>query len=280
MTATYHIPKCGLMEPVEEDELDLDPRGLIKMFEPPHPKATYVMGIDPTVGITGWDRNLRTQDDYKTDNAAIEIIRVGNAHTPDVQVCEYAAPIDPEDLADVANMLGRLYTGRADDNQCLCIIEVYPGPGLLTQRRMINEYHYYSHFIWKYLDTLTSKPTNSFGWTSTPKSVRDLWIRCSRHIKMHNIRLNSPWLVEEMCDCEMDMIKMAGKAAYGKHDDRVRAIMMAIWASHDWSQALDLSDQHGVEKGDKMPNWQSSDITLDAMMDAWENKFADLQEDS
>lgn len=275
MTQPVHIPKCGIAEPLDaHDHLDLDSRGIIKIFEPPSPKHVYAIGVDPTVGITGWSRELRTSDDYRTDNGSIEVIRVG---TPDVQVAEYAAPIDPEDLADVVNLLGRWYAGRDESGQCLCNIEVYPGPGLLTQRKLINEYHYYHLFVWKYLDTLTSKPTNSFGWTSTPKSVRDLWIRSSRHIKRGGIQLNSPWLLEEMRNCAMRPDMMWGESVGGKHDDRLRALMLAIWCAHDWSNQIDLGDQQGVEPP-RAPNWQASAMTVAQMHSEWEDAWERLSE--
>lgn len=260
-------------------EYDSDPRGVVWMYEPPETRATYVMGIDPTVGITNWDRALRTQDDFKTDNGAIEILRVGRHGQPDVQVCEYAAPIDPEDLADVANALGRLYCGQDENEQCLCIIEVYPGPGLLTLRKMINQYGYTNMFIWKYLDSYTTKPTNSLGWTASPKSVRDLWIRGSRHINRGGVRIYSEHFCAEMVDAEQDPIKMTAKAAYGAHDDRLRALLMAIWAAHDWSAQIETESASRVEAGVPAAHWQASDMSTERMYEAWEERFSEISDE-
>lgn len=256
---------------------DTDPRGLICMMEPPIQRETYVMGIDPTVGIVGWNRHFRTRDDLKTDNGAIEILRVGRNGKPDVQVCEYAAPIDPEDLADIANILGRLYAGNEESGQCLCIIEVYPGPGLLTQRKMLNSLGYTNMFIWKYLDSMSVKLTTSLGWQSTPKSVRDLWIRGTRHISLDKIRITSPYLAEELAHCEADELKMTAKAFSGKHDDRARAILMAIWAAHDWS--FQVEDRKVEVTTYKPVDWQRSDVSAEKMYEQWNDLFMDMQED-
>lgn len=264
--------KGGTLE-VCEAPWDKDPRGMVCMFEAPRPNEAYVMGIDPTVGIVGWNRNLRTQDDVRTDNGAIEIIRVGRRGRPDVQVCEYAAPIDPEELADVANVLGRFYGGNDENGQALCIIEIYPGPGLMTQRKMINSLGYHHHFIWKYLDSMIPKATASLGWQSSPKSVRDLWIRGTRHISLDKIKILSPYLSEELAWCEPDELKMTARAASGKHDDRARAILMAIWAAHDWDNPIEEVETQ-VTAG-KVPDWQRSDISADRMYDAWNDYFAD-----
>jgi len=257
------------------DEIDLDPRGVIWMWEPPNPGATYVMGIDPTVGLTGWDRLLRVSDDKRTDNGAIEIIQVGSYGRPDRQVCEYAAPIDPEDLAGVANMLGRLYGGSNEDGQCLAIIEVYPGPGLLTMRKMINDYGYLNHFVWKYQDSIVPKATGTYGWHATGKSVRDLWIRGSRHILKGNLAIASPWLVEEMTDAEMDTDKMTAKANYGAHDDRLRAILMAVWAAHEWSIDIE-TEKVQISETENMPDYQATDVSSEFMNDDWNEKWGDL----
>ena len=276
----YTIQGRHTIERLSGSDLDSDARGIVWMFEPPNPRATYVMGIDPTVGITGWHRTTRTRDDIKTDNGAIEIIRVGKNDQPDVQVCEYAAPIDPEDLADVANALGRLYAGTDENEQCHCIIETYPGPGLLTLRKLINFYGYTNHFKWRYLDTMTTKPTNSIGWTATPKSVRDLWIRGSRHINRGGLVINSEVFIEEIIDCEQDPVKMTAKAIYGRHDDRLRAMLMAVWAAHDWSSQVETDSHSRVETGVPSASWQQSDISSERLIEAWEDRFCEISEDA
>ncbi len=45
----------------------------------------------------------------------------------DIQVAEFAAPIDAEDAAGVVNFLGRMYAGASEEDQALAIIEVQPG---------------------------------------------------------------------------------------------------------------------------------------------------------
>lgn len=280
MASGWTIQNRHTLELCSPSDFDADPRGIVWIYEEPNPRATYVMGIDPTVGITGWDRSLRTVDDFKTDNGAIEILRVGRDGKPDVQVCEYAAPIDPEDLADVANALGRLYSGATEDEQCLCIPEVYPGPGLLTLRKMINHYGYTNFFVWRYLDSLATKPTQSLGWTASPKTVRDLWIRGSRHINRGGCVIHSNHLVSEMTDAVQDREKMSAKAAYGAHDDRLRALLMAIWAAHDWSTQIETETHSNVNVGVPGADWQASDISVERLYEAWEDRFSEISDDA
>ena len=271
----YRIANSGLLQPLDAHDLDRDPRGIVWIWEEPHPGSVYCVGVDPSVGITSWDRTLRTQDDSKTDNGAIELIRVGRDR--DYQVAEYAAPIDPEDLADVANALGRLYGGTDEEGQALCIIEVYPGPGLLTQRRLMNQFGYLNQFVWKYIDAAVPRPTGSYGWVASSKSVPLLWARTARHILKGGLRIRSPWLVEEMADAEIDPQKMWAKAIRGRHDDRLRAMMLAVWAAHEWSLDIE-SEKTEVNTNASAPEWQASDISADKMMEAWEERWAELSE--
>ncbi len=274
---SYFVANAGMV-PCEAEDLDADPRGIVWMYEPPEPRGTYVMGIDPTVGLPMWNRYARADSDVKIDNGCIQILKIGRGEEiPDRQVAEFAAPIDPEDLADVANVLGRVYGGNNEEAQCKCIIEIYPGPGLLTQRRML-QYGYTNMFIWSYLDGMTRTLTRSIGWTSSPKSTRDLWLRSSRHVIRGGVELRSSFLIEEMADAEMDRAHMRAKHIYGKHDDRWSAMQLAIWCGHEWEMDVETVSQD--VKTDAAPvNYQAMPISYAEMMSEWEEKFSNLLEE-
>lgn len=271
----YYVGRGGLLP--SKDRYDGDPRGILWMWEPPSKRQSYVLGVDPSGGIPMWNRHARRESDAKTDNGCIEVIRQGlGAEIPDRQVAEFAAPIDPEDLAEVVNVLGRVYGGNNDEGQARVIIEIQPGPGLLTQRKII-EYGYTNLFQWSYLDGITRSVTKSFGWTSTPRSQRDLWLRACRHMVHGLIELNSPWLIEEMADAEMDMSKMRARSAYGHHDDRLMAIMLAIWCAREWSLEVETVSQE-VRTSHEVVNPQATDWTYDRMMEEWEEQFLSMGE--
>lgn len=255
---------------------DKDARGIVWMWEPPSKVADYFIGVDPTVGITGWNRALRTRDDYKTDNAVIEVFRSGGGAHPDVQVAEYAAPIDPEDLAPVVNALGKMYGGRNEESEALVIIEVYPGPGWMTQRELINRFGYTNIYVWRYEDTRNSRMSSKLGWYSSRASRRDLWLKGMRHINSKQVVIQSPWLVEEMTDCTPDnFLAMTARASYGAHDDRVVAMLLSLWAANEWSMYADPPEKATVEVGpDK--DYQKSDISAAGMMDEWNDAFSRL----
>ncbi len=142
----FSVAQSGNFSKLDPAEYDGDPRGLLWMWEPPVKSATYAMGIDVAYGRTGWNRYNRSKRDK--DNGAIEVFRIGKMGAPDMQVAEYVAPVDPFELGDIANLMGRLYSGTEED-QCRVIGESTPGPGFGTLQRML-ELGYTNHFIWEY----------------------------------------------------------------------------------------------------------------------------------
>lgn len=254
---------------------DDDPRGIIWTWEAPRPNATYVLASDTSVGITGWTRELRTQNDVKVDNAVVQVLRVGARGKPDVQVAEYAAPIDHYELASVVNFLGRMYAGSDENEQALACIEMNNG-GWTTQTELINRYGYVNLPPWRQEGGISPKITQKFGWFSTRQNRRDLWVKGMRHINSRQIILNSPWLIEEMTDCTWDnFLSMTARGIYGSHDDRVVSLLIAIWYAHEWSLDLDPPEDHGLEvKG--LPDYQRSDIAYEDMNEDWNDRTSGL----
>lgn len=266
---TYTIGQSGKFDKMTSDEYDGDSRGILWLWEPPRRDSTYIMGVDVAVGRTGWNRYARRKDDTKTDNGAIEIIRMGKFGAPDRQVAEYAAPVDPFELGDICNLIGRMYAGTEDD-QCKAIIEVSPGPGFGTLQRML-EHGYTNHFRWEYYADSPASKTNSvaFGWHATNRTNRDLWVKASRHINLRNAVIRSPWLAEEYADCRMNLDKQYAENP-GGHDDRVRAFNLAIWCANGWSMNIERTAE--IVSNDNTPiEWQATDMGLDEIMSGWAN---------
>lgn len=276
MPEIFTLASVGGTHLVPAKPYDQDRRGLLYVWEFPIASEAYVLGVDPTVGITGWTRELRVQNDVKIDNAAIEVIRKGRKNAPDVQVAEFAAPIDVYDLARVVNFIGRMYGGNSADGTALACIEVYPGPGFATQRDLINRFGYDNVPPWLYEDKLLSRPSGRFGWYSSKNTRRDLWINGMRHINSKGVVLNSPALIEEMTDCTWDnFLSMTAAGIYGSHDDRVVATLIALWYAHEWGT------EWNPPEADKLsvigPEAQSSDLSIEEMESAWNERFDSLQ---
>lgn len=249
-----YVAGSSLFQSIESDEaIDDDPRGIFLMWEEPQPHAKYIMGLDPTVGITGWNRALRHEGDKKTDNAAIEIFRVDALRSPvmkdgrmdidpitkqpkflyrDLQVGEYAAPCDAAEIAQIANVLGRIYAGDAED-QCELIGEFYPGPGILTLQELLR-LNYMNLWQWQTIGGSVAEDTTLYGWRSYGESQRMLWYRARRHLMGRRAKVQSKFLLDEYSNAVVDVQKMRAAAAYGSHDDRIQAASMCFWAGHKW----------------------------------------------
>jgi hypothetical protein len=264
------IGSAGQIEKMQASEYDNDPRGILWMWEPPDRGRKYVMGGDPTVGRTGWNRYGRTKEDGQTDNGVLQVVRLGKRtngqNEPDMQVAEYAAPVDAFELGYVANIIGRLYCGIEED-QCGCIIEVHPGPGTMTYRQLV-ELGYTNFFRWeRYADTMVS-PTKQLGWIATATTNRDLWIKASRHLNLRNAIIRSPWLAEEYTDCRMNTQKEYAENPSG-HDDRVRAFNLALWMANGWSLSIERTEQEVRETSAEPLSWAASDCTMEELEDGW-----------
>lgn len=277
---SFHVSGNSLITTSESDEsVYVDPRGLVLMWEEPKPWAKYILSIDPSEGITNWSRGSRQDGDHKTDNGVVEVFRPNAIKLPlfkdgkplidkitnqqmfvmrDLQVAEFAAPIDAVEIARVANILGRMYAGE-DDDQCECILESYPGPGPLTTQELIRLG--YGHlWMWEHFADSVVEETNAIGWHATPRSTRILWTRARRHLMERKAKIMSQWLYEEYKDAVVNMDKMTAAAPYGRHDDRLRAANLCFWAGHAWTQNVESTHEQVTER--PISDWQHTAPTL------------------
>jgi len=258
-----------------EDLTPSQARGYVWLFESPQPGQVYVVGVDPTFGINGWRQELTTDEDLNTDNACVSVWRIGKDGR-DYQVAEYAAPIDVYELAPIVNALGRLYSGNNEMGQAHVILEVYPGPGWPAEQSLIHHYGYINMYRPKFVNTLETTFTKGVGWQANQKSVRDLAVFTRKHVGAGKVIVRSPWLLSEMQDCKLDPEKFTIYAeGNGIHDDRVRAAALAWFAAHDFTTQVSIPETSKIEKG-KVVNWQQSDMSSEALKEAWEDRFEEL----
>jgi len=296
---TYRVGKWGL----EVDDYDeRDPRGQLLVWEPPQEHAEYVIGVDPTMGILGWNRAMRTDEEEAHDNAAIEVYRRGfwrnveqevkdaegkpvkrtvPVKQPDVQVAEWVGPLDAEDLAYVCNFVGRMYAGASEEQQALMAIEISPGPGWLTQRVLNSQYGYERFPPWLVEgNNMIQRDTGKRGWISNSHTRRDLWIRGAGHIKRRNVIIHSKALVEEMVACKPDnFLALTARAkrtgVAGLNDDRVVASLIALWFCNEWEIGAEPTEP-APRTDISTPDWQLSAVSAEDVAELWENRLAEL----
>jgi hypothetical protein len=223
------------------EEERLSPLGLVLAWEPPKlilPHDVYA-GVDTTGGIEGWSRHLRKKDDEDINNAAISFVRSGIV--VDTDVLEFAAPITPKPLARLFNVLARVWIGRNHmDGQTPTIVEI-TGEGLAFQEELISSYNFFNYYQHFRFTGVEWTETSQFGWTPSPKSVRQLWSLFKSHVTDKHFIPRSRHLIREMRSCTDDQIYVAGMTrgkapkTAGRHDDRVYSRAFAIWFANSWA---------------------------------------------
>ena len=238
------------------------------------------MGMDPTVGITGWSRGSRNPEDKKTDNGAIVIYDIGGdprpiwtedenggriadidpqtkrqrIHYRDLQVAEFAAPCDAVEIARVADILGRWYL-NPDGDPCELIWEGYPGCGMLTTQELLR-LGYPNLWHWEYIGGYAEQ-TSNLGWRSFFQSLSILWTRARRHLMQENVTIRSKWLREEYANAQVNARTMRASGSYGNHDDRFMASNLALWAAHRWTYEM-AEDRQNVSENPAPLDFQRS----------------------
>ena len=260
------------------NEVDTDPRGILYMFEEPKPNAQYFISGDPTVGKTGWSRWNRTEDDLAIDNAALQVIRKGKLQ--DIQVAEFAAPVDAVEFAPILNAVGRLYKGNAEEGMAEMIVEA-TGPGAVTIRELVDRFGYTNQLLWHYyggeMSPRAASHGNKIGWYSSRSANKDLWMRGAHHIHNQRIRIYSRDCIEEMADCMADTFTAIGEARHGRHDDRVFSLLLCMWLAHGWSTGVTETDNESrVVQAAEVVEGQACDMDVEEMTASWNERMAQL----
>jgi len=187
-------------------------RGELYIWEYPKSKCWYYIGGDAAAG-------------YETgDFSAL----VGWNGTTGRQAFRWAAHAHPEDMADLADMLGRWY------NNAMVNIELTGNLGRWAQKKLRDEYFYPNLYVWKGKDDKRSGKDHgkSHGWETTSYSkglMFDAFRECLRAgLKGHvgGIEIYDEELVRQM-DIATFTEGLRWEVSKG-HDDILLASMLAI----------------------------------------------------
>lgn len=243
--------------------------GRLLIWEPPSPLATYTLGVDPGQG-KGEDRSV------------IQVIRSGDLKRPDEQVAEFASNFHgPVELAGVVAAIGRLYGGS--DEEALAVIECNTaGGGDTCQFDLRSRFGYAHLYVWKVYDKVSNLWTTRLGWWTNTHSRAKLVARGLHSLANGDLIVHSPFLLDEMEDFETDQFLAKAKAKFGRHDDRVMALLIGHWGAHDeeWIAGEDISaERHRLTvadslrdaeevKGGVKADFQNTDVSAERMWDA------------
>jgi len=241
--------------------------GRLLVYELPQTGESYVLGVDVAEGV-GQDRTV------------VEVVRRGNETRPDEQVAEFATDtLNPIEMVPIVATIGKFYCDDARD-EALAVIECNTIGGQELQLALRTQHDYSNLFVWKVYDKRDNVFTNKLGWWTNRTTRPKLIVRGLHALENSDLIINSPFLIDEMEDFERDHFLAQAKAKFGRHDDRVIAILMAHVGAHDdeWLAGEDMAEQrrlltlaggvkHTAEvKTGRRADFQNTAITYDEMM--------------
>jgi len=161
---------------------------------------------------------------YGGDYSCAQVIRIGHGVHPDEQVAEWHGWINPTPYGDVLCALGYWYNSAEIAIECNDV-------GQATNARVMRVLEYPNLFRWKHYDKIKNFITDFMGWYTNVKT-RDLIIAKFReYIDDGMVVIRSEKLIDECFDfSSVDDSRFEGQST---HDDRVFAMMIAIFCSHD-----------------------------------------------
>jgi len=180
--------------------------GAWSIFRMPEPGKNYVLGADCAEGLEGGDYNAAAVFDPITRE----------------QVAEYHASCDPDQFAYELNKGGLFY------NRALIAPE-RNNHGYTVVNALVNDYSYPNLFQERdEQDTMRTEGTEKMGFRTTMKTRPIMVDMAKMAIRKGLIKLNSINLINE---CASFVVTKTGKAMHdsGKHDDRVFAMMIALY---------------------------------------------------
>jgi hypothetical protein len=220
--ATGKMKKVDLDSYVQSED-PLKWREKLIMWELPKRGKFYVVSVDASHGLDA-------------DNAAIEVLRVGTRKEKDEQVAEWCGDLHPGDLAVVAALIGRIYRDKDADLDALMAVECNPGsPGTTTQL-VLQQLGYNNFYMWRRPHAATGGETMVYGWWTTPATRPLLTNILQEYVKKEDVLLNSPQLIDEMgsfVKTRTPSGKIHLAAFEGYHDDRLLALAIALYVSHE-----------------------------------------------
>lgn len=205
---------------------NFDPKNKFIIWEHPERGFNYSSAVDTSDGL---GENI-------SDNAIININRIGTAEFRDKQVCEFASPEIPLGSMWPFTLVLLTYYSRYTETQILSTIECNKGYELqnaLLQRGYWNQY--------KRLDDSSPYQDESkiskYGFWTDRRTRPDILGVFNSFILGQHYEIYSPMLISELRDLQKvrkpsNELGFSGDKIIGKKDDRIMAAAINLYASH------------------------------------------------
>jgi hypothetical protein len=246
---------------------------------PQHRSYRYVIAADVADGI-GQDRS------------SVDVIRTATLDEPAEQVAHFLSDSrTPTQLAYVIDALGHLY--RDDDAYEACVAVELNNHGLATQEVLQLHLGYPHFYRWEIVDAADQgkRFTQRIGWTTTNRTRPILLSHFHEAITtldpttgFPDLRLNSPYTIDELADFQTEGALWEAAAARGAHDDCILSAAIGYYVAWKLSggehEPLNDRRRRKAEMAERQKSlsaqprdWRNSAFTTDEM------KAGELDED-
>lgn len=214
-----------------------NPTGDLRVWEPPLPGAQYDIGVDTAQGLE--------YGDFST----MQVLQRGTRE----QVAEYRSHVNAGDLAPLVYALGQWY------NWAHVGVEI-DGIGFYINDAL-QKMGYPNLYVWRYRGRAVPTFSQHSGWETSNKSKK-LLVSTTRHLLNHRqLPIKSELLLNEMRTFQVEATETSEtyRAAPGKHDDLVMALLIAAQIQDDETFGMAMqSPEAAAPKG-----WQDPATTDD-----------------
>lgn len=224
-----------------------EPLGLLCVWEGPQFDGQYTIGVD-------------TADGVGADRGVIQVLKSGGKTEADELVAEWAGNATQLDMAPILFGVAQLYSPQ---EEALLAIELNRGDTLQHEIRM--KYGWSNLYRMRFMDRVRQTMSSRLGWYTDSQSRPKMLSRGIQWVRDRKLRINSPWLANELADFEYSPETQKMKAAVNRHDDRVIAAFIALYCSRDWAAYEDTVATVDQEDSRRKPpsNPQLTDISVE-----------------
>lgn len=195
---------------------------ILQVWQHPRKGHRYVLGADVGDGL-GKDRSV------------VDVIRLATIEEPEEEVAQFVTDsLDTKAFAYVVQTIGQMYRWP-DGREALAAIEIN-NHGMGVQDMLQLHLGYRHFYVWEVVDQAdpAKRFTTRIGWVTTPKTRPLLLgnfyaaVTTTDPISGYaDLRLNSPFTLDEMRDFQTDGALWEAEAARGAHDDCLIACAIA-----------------------------------------------------
>ena len=204
--------------------------GRLRVWEIPEEGESYYIGADVAHGVQGGDFSV------------VQVIRIGHAMEPDVQVAEWRGWMNPGPFGHVVCAMGYWYNEAQISIECNDV-------GQATNAEVMRIIQYENLFRWKHYDKVKNFITDFFGWFTSSKTRPLIISKFREYMDDNMIVIRSEDLIDECFD--FSSADVGGRfEGQDTNDDLVMAFQICLFCAHDseWGTQASMAPKKTPEE--------------------------------